>query len=225
MTVRSVLAAVLLALIGACAQLQPAGGERSEVEGPSLTERGLYRLPTDARWCGEYCDLGRHYVDVVATDFRAQELDVRARPDPDAPVIDQLTPGEWVRATKSELHTTARAIVRRAGDGYEVGDVVYYILSYADWEYWLWRRGELQRFEADRCEEDCPEGPPPEGLWFDYEGPQKDQEVWMYVERSEGRPSGWLLYPHFPSIERAIATCEALDPSELCRSVRSQRSL
>lgn len=221
MMVRSVLAAALLALLGACAQLQPLRGDRNEVEEPSLTERGFYRLPTDERWCGEFCDLGRHYVDVAATDFRGAELEVRAGPDPAAPVIDQLAMGEWVRATRSELHSTRRGVVRRAGDGYELGDIVFFIESAnSDWEYWLWRRGELRSFPYDRCEEDCPEEPPAEGLWIVSYG--DSEEHWMYVEREDGRPSGWLLNPHFPSIERAIRSCEALDLSPICRSVRSR---
>ena len=212
---------VFLALASACAQLQPARAERDDVDEPPRTERGLYRLPTDESWCEEFCDLGRHYVHIDATDLFADKLEVRARPDPAAPVIDRLAMGEWVRATRAELHTALRGIVRRAGDGYEVGDVVFQIAGFADWDYWLWRRGELRRFAADRCDEDCPEEPPPEGLWIEYRGGDT-QELWMYVEREDGRPSGWLLYPHFPSIERAIRNCEALDISPLCRVVRSR---
>jgi len=217
---RSVMALALILAASACAQLQPARAERSEVADPPITERGLYRLPTDETWCGEYCDLGRHYVHIDATDLFADKLDVRATPDPAAPVIDQLAMGEWIRATRSELHTRQRGVVRRAGDGYEVGDVVFQIIG-ADWNYWLWRRGELRMFEADRCEEDCPEEPPREGLWIEYSGAD-DQELWMYVEREDGQLSGWLLNPHFPSIERAIRNCEALDISPLCRVVRSR---
>jgi hypothetical protein len=129
--------------------------------------------------------------------------------------------GEWILATRSELHTRRRGIVEQAGDGYEVGDVVFQIVGFADWDYWIWRRGELRMFAYDRCEEDCEEGPPQEGLWIEYSGADT-QELWVYVEREEGRPSGWLLYPHFPSIERAIRNCEALDISPLCRIVRSR---
>ena len=127
---RSVMALALILAASACAQLQPARAERSEVADPPITERGLYRLPTDETWCGEYCDLGRHYVHIDATDLFADKLDVRATPDPAAPVIDQLAMGEWIRATRSELHTRQRGVVRRAGDGYEVGDVVFQIIGF-----------------------------------------------------------------------------------------------
>lgn len=216
------LAAVLMFAVSACAQVQSLRNGAAE---PERTADGFYRIPAEGEWCGEFCDLGRHYVhpNFNYDDGNESELELRATPALDAPVIDRLTRGEFVRATQSYVHTKQRGVVREAGDDFEVGAVAYFLHNIDDGRYyWLWSGGEMHQIEYWIC--DAPDDPPECGIetWIDYGGTESRVYRWLFIEREDGRPSGWVVNTRMLSIERAVENCTALDLSEICRLVRSR---
>lgn len=157
MQFRFALAAALLLAASACAQVGGASDQETATQqaqeflpdgGPPVVN-GFYEAQGSCPFEG--CALG---------ELRARSsVELQAQPQPNAPVVATVAPGEWVNTVHSINRTRpARGVVTETIEIYmsetetkrlEVGDVVYITDSYGEGEVELWRRGERLTYSGE----------------------------------------------------------------------------
>lgn len=226
MHVRLALAAALVLLVSACAQISRASGRDDQdaaaqaqehhtdpaLAALDMVEGGYARFEQPSMGCNY-----RGCLNFPGRWFADSETIVYAEPRISAPVIDRLAIGEWVNAVRYEQHIQPRrGVVTRAGDGVEVGQVLYLLWAEYDDEgggtMRFWRRGGP--IDVSTGGEDSPE--------IRYEAAGAESIDWVYVEREDGRRNGWLRDPMMPGVENRIDECPVHDVSVPCRDLRSR---
>lgn len=196
MQFRFALAAALLLVIGACAQVGGALNRDRETatqqaqeflpDGGPPVVNGLYEARGACPFEG--CSLG---------ELRARgPVELQERPQPSAPVVATVPRGEWVSTVESihRLRPTRGVVAEtfevQVGEHetrlIEAGDVVYVTDYYGEGEVELWRRGE--RFGDMGASIN----------WEDYSDEQRAADAaagagwWIEVRRENGQ-TGWVL--------------------------------
>lgn len=176
----------------------PGRGEASETQQaqatlspPHLVEGNYMAIPMRSMWRPKCANFpGRWQAN--------GEIDVYDAPRINAPIVDRLSADEWVNAVQYELHLpTLRGVVRRAGDGLDVGDEVYSALLCLDednCEGLVWRDGRLVELRAD-LGNSTPE------IEYDVASNSNSAIDWVYVEREGGRRSAWIRDMSLSGIE------------------------
>lgn len=196
MSVRTVAVAASLAITGACAHI---GGERNDTTHVSqqvATDPELAGVPLEAdgymalesttdMWCEYRC---ANFPGRWRADY---PTDVYAAPGLNPQVIGQLAPGEIVNAVRYQRRVKPRrGVVTRAGGGLEVGEVVF-MIGGEEMATYLLRHGADYVLQWEQSDAD-----PEIAFAEDY-----DTTDWVFVERSGGRPNGWLRSPMMPGME------------------------
>lgn len=155
MRLRLALVAVLLFAVGACAQLNgdretPAQQAQEFLpDGGPPVVNGFYEARGSCPFEG--CALG---------ELRARSpVELQAQPQPNAPVVATVAPGEWVNTVHSINRTRPpRGVVTETIEIYmsetetkrlEVGEVVYITDYYGEGEVELWHRGERLTYSGE----------------------------------------------------------------------------
>ncbi|MBY0564426.1 MAG: formylglycine-generating enzyme family protein [Hyphomonadaceae bacterium] len=231
MQVRSVAAAALLLLVGACAQLgdvvgsgAPPAQEFLPDGGPPVVN-GFYEVEEPCSGC----------LDVVAS----ASVELRDRPHPDAAVVATVPGSEWVSWVGTHYRMRPkRGVVRQAQIGLRAGDVVYMIDSRAvddNPTVAVWFRGEIFSYDLDVGDADYISWDSPPISW---DLPSAADEAagageWFEVRRANGERgyarkdafSCWWGRDDVCDPARVVPTlsdCAAHDITWQCQELRSQ---
>ena len=191
MNLRSLLLAAAFAAIAACAQTPRGDAPNAEFAGLDMVDGGYARFPSEEMWCEYRCANfpGRWRADA--------ETELYAAPNINAAVVDRLSVDESVSAVRYERHVRPlRGVVSRAGEGLNVGDVVYALGGDEETTY-LWRNGQSYSVTITSDAETYP-------IAFERTYQDGDFIDWVFVERADGRPNGWLRNPRMPGVEYPI---------------------
>ncbi len=158
-----------------------AAAQRVPATSPSPDPPGPYWVA--GRLCGE------DDCDNIPGRWRATAaVDLYAQADSAAPIIAHSLADEWLNAVeKKTRYTPLHGVVRVAGGGLSVGDVVYGPFPSDDKGHeQLWRNGQRVTIET--------EAETPQIDWGDPGLDAPSRVMWVRVERANGS-GGWLRDP------------------------------
>lgn len=230
-----VLAAALLFLVSACAQMGDAVGAGAQQAQEFLPDGG----PPVAN--GFYEPVDNTCSEGGCPDVRTDAaIELRDRPHPDAAVIGSTTAGEWVAWVGNyyRMRPTRGVVVRAPEAGrvrLNIGDVVYIIDDRAvdDYPEWtVWVRGEIFYYNPDEDEPD----------YISWDFPSEERRAadytagageWFEVRRANGERgfapkdkfSCWWGRDDLCNPDRIIRTasnCPDYDISWGCQELRSR---
>jgi hypothetical protein len=130
------------------------------------------------------------------SNWRANKIvQLRARPDPAAPIVATVKPKQWVEAVDGQLRLVPlRGVVRKtiASPPMKKGDVVYMLEPQGEGFYMLWHKGRT-------VEHDWASGDPNEPIDWDKHAAPPNGAItgwWVQLKTKNGK-MGWVKDPSF----------------------------